>query len=194
MSVRSEGDGLSEDLPFEMERAAMRTRKGLEDYIEELYEAQYNGLFRYLIHLGASPANADEFIQEAFLRLFQSVLKGNRIEKPRNWLLAVLHHISADESRRTFRQVKLDALDVERWEENNVDPAPSPEAELIHREQAHRLRKSMAQLTERQYQYLLMRTEGLKLREIAEIFGVTVQSVAEICTRAIDRIGRLMHE
>jgi transcriptional regulator len=51
----------------------------------------------------------------------------------------------------------------------------------------------MVQLTERQYQYLLLRTEGLKLREIADIFEVTVQSVAEVCTRAMDHLGRSMN-
>jgi transcriptional regulator len=52
----------------------------------------------------------------------------------------------------------------------------------------------MAQLTERQTKFLLLRAEGLKLREIAEMYGLTVQSVAESCERAMDRLGRLTHE
>jgi DNA-binding CsgD family transcriptional regulator len=52
----------------------------------------------------------------------------------------------------------------------------------------------MARLTKRQYQYMLLRAEGMKLREIAELYGVAVASVAEACGRAMETLGRLSHE
>jgi len=72
--------------------------------------------------------------------------------------------------------------------------APSPEESVIHRERFDRLEKAMQALSERQHQYLLLRAEGLTFREIAEVHGVTIQSVAETCARAIERVGKLTNE
>jgi RNA polymerase sigma factor (sigma-70 family) len=194
MMFRPDISGARGDLSLEMEGVAMRSREELADRVEQLYEEHYEGIYRYLVYIGHRSADADEFTQEAFLRLFESLQDGNRIEKPKNWLFGAVHRIRVDENRRAMRIVEYDAMHVEAWEAIAVDPGPTPEAEVLQRERAEQMRRALAQLTERQYQCLLLRTEGLKLREIAEIFRVTVQSVAEACTRAMDRMGRLTHE
>ncbi len=89
----------------------MRTRKELASQIEQLYDEHYDGLFRYLVHLGTSPVDADEFVQEAFLRLFQALRDGVRVERPKSWLIGVLHHVRADEGRRSLRQVEYEMVD-----------------------------------------------------------------------------------
>jgi RNA polymerase sigma-70 factor (ECF subfamily) len=132
------------------------------------------------------------FIQEAFLRMFQALRDGSHIEKPRNWLLRVAHNLSCDERldsarREGFDETKLPPCHV-------IDPAPNPEKRLVQQEQLTALRSALAQLTERQGRFLLLRAEGLKLREIADMYGIAVQSVAESCERAMDRLGRLTHK
>jgi RNA polymerase sigma-70 factor, ECF subfamily len=194
MMFRPDISGARGGLSLEMDGVAMRSREELADRVEQLYEEHYEGIYRYLVYTGHQCADADEFTQEAFLRLFKSLRDGNRIEKPKNWLFGAVHRIRVDENRRAMRTVEYDAMHVEAWEAKAVDPGPTPEAEVLQQERSEQMRRALAQLTERQYQYLLLRTEGLKLREIAEIFRVTVQSVAEACTRAMDRMGRLMHE
>ncbi len=190
---RTGGNTSLGDLSIEIDGIVARSREELSDRVEQLYQDQYGRLYRYLLHTGSSPTDADEFIQEVFLRLFQTLRDGNRIEKPVSWLFGALHHIGIDEIRRSSRHVEFDALHAV-VQDSHVCDTQNPEAELLERERTARLEKAMRQLTERQYRYLLLRIEGLKLREIAEVFGVTVQSVAESCTRAIDHLGRLMHD
>jgi RNA polymerase sigma-70 factor (ECF subfamily) len=182
------------DLSIQLEGLGLRHREELADQIERLYQLHYGALFRYLVHTGRSPADADEFIQEAFLRLIQTLREGKRVEKPKNWLLGVLHHIGIDEVRRSNRHVEYDALPADARAGQPSDWESTPEGAVLRQERADRLTKALQQLTERQYRYLLLRTEGLKLREIAKIFGVTVQSVAEACARAVDHLGRSLHE
>ena len=55
-------------------------------------------------------------------------------------------------------------------------------------------RAAFSRLTTRQCEYLNLRAEGLKLREIAELHGVTIQSVAETCARAIEALGKMTNE
>jgi RNA polymerase sigma factor (sigma-70 family) len=65
---------------------------------------------------------------------------------------------------------------------------------MIAREQRARLKQAIRKLAPRQYQYLLLRAEGLKLREIADMFRVSVQTVSESCAKAMLELGRLGHE
>jgi DNA-directed RNA polymerase specialized sigma24 family protein len=49
----------------------------------------------------------------------------------------------------------------------------------------------MQQLTKVQLRYLALRTEGLKFREIAELYGVSSSTVAETCGRALEKLRYL---
>lgn len=172
----------------------MQGREQVAERVLRLYKDHAESVLRYLLHIGYPADQADDLVQEAFLRLFKALQKGERIEKPKNWLLAVVHHIKVDELRRSNRMVAFDSAEVEPFDASSSGQAATPETELLQLEHAQRLEKAMLQLTERQYQYLILRTEGLKLREIAEIFGVSVQSVAEACTRAIGHLGRVLND
>lgn len=194
MIMRRRSDGSQADLAFKIEGPIVRRRTELASRVELLYQEHYDGLYRYLLLSGSFPADADEFIQEAFFRLFRTLRSGKPIEKPRNWLLRVIHNIRADEARRSIRLVQFDAAGAAVQAQSETYPSATPETELLQQERFAHLRISLAKLTKRQYQYLLLRAEGLKLREIAEMFGVSLQSVAETCTRAIDQLGRLTHE
>lgn len=166
----------------------------MAERVLRLYQEYSETVLRYLLHVGYTADQADDFVQEAFLRLFKTLQRGDAIEKPKNWLLSVVHHIKADEIRRNNRMVAFHPDEVEPFDACPAGHAATPETELLKNERASRLQKAMLQLTQRQYQYLILRTEGLKLREIAEIFGVSVQSVAEACTRAIDHLGRVLND
>jgi len=174
-------------LSLHEEGVSLGGREQLVDRVQRLYDDHSEGLVRYLLHLGRTPEQADDFLQEAFLRMLEALQRGKRIEKPKSWLFAVLHHIQVDEARRNRRTVALDDTPIR-------SSAFSPEEDMLQDQRARRLESAMTRLTARQYQYLILRTEGLKLREIAEIFGVTVQSVAEACTRGIEHLGRAMHD
>jgi RNA polymerase sigma factor (sigma-70 family) len=186
-------DGVPADLPSTGEWYSLQGPEDLRVQVEKLYEDTYAGLFRYLIHSRVRHADADEFIQEAFLRFYRAIKSGGRIDKPRNWLLRVLHHIRVDETRRGLRNLDFDVVDRNVLDDH-VEPSATPEAQLLESERLQILTKAMKQLTDRQYQYLLLRTEGLKLKEIAELFDVTAQSVAETCARAMTRIEALLNE
>ena len=189
----SSGNGCSaSEISLEMARLTMANREETVELVKRLYDEHYDAVLRYLYLSGSTTGDADEFIQEAFLRLFETLRGGGQVEKPRNWLLRVAHNLRHDEHRAANRR---DCFDEETLPLSKViDFSPNPESRLVQQEQLEALRAAMAQLTERQTKFLLLRAEGLKLREIAEMYGLTVQSVAESCERAMDRLGRLTHE
>jgi DNA-directed RNA polymerase specialized sigma24 family protein len=82
----------------EMARLTMANREETVELIKRLYDEHYDAVFRYLYLSGSTMSDADEFIQEAFLRLFETLRDGGQIEKPRNWLLRVAHNLRHDEN------------------------------------------------------------------------------------------------
>jgi len=166
----------------------------LADYVSELYEEHYRGLFRHLILSGSTSAEADDLIQEGFLRLFRHLGSGHEVDNPRSWLIRVLHNLRIDEIRKYKREFTLEQPEFEYLAAQLCAQGPDAEAQMIANEQRARARKAFSKLAPRQYQYLLLRAEGLKLREIAEMFRVTVQTVSESCAKAMLELGRISDE
>ncbi len=161
--------------------------------VAQLYTMHAFSLHRYLLLTGSRPADAEELIQEAFLRLFRCMRDGEQVDNPKAWLIRVLQNLRTDKVRRDSGHHVL----VDRAAGTpalRVAPELTPEEAMIEQERFVLLQNAMDTLPERQYQYLVMRSEGLTLREIAEVHGVAVQSVAETCARAIRRLGKLIHE
>ena len=186
--------GYGAELAAETGAFTVRARKQLADVIEALYKEHYRDLRVYLLLSGCSTRDAEEFLQDAFLRLVRLLRGGKSIENPKHWLLRVLHNIRSDERLRTSRLVALEKSDVAEILSRRATGGLTPEAALLEAERMEQLRIAMGQLTDRQRECLLLRAEGLKLREIAELLGIATASVAEACGRAMDKLGRLQHE
>jgi RNA polymerase sigma-70 factor (ECF subfamily) len=162
---------------------------GLFELVEKLYEEHYDGLYRYLLLHGCHASDADDCVQEAFLRLYRALRTGVRVKKPKSWLIGTLHHILADESRAEMRRIGADDTALEEYLAQAHEPAADAETECIERERRDQIREAVNGLTPRQYEYLMQRAAGLKLREIAALHGVSVQTVAEACARAMEKLG-----
>jgi RNA polymerase sigma-70 factor (ECF subfamily) len=163
-------------------------------YVSGLYEEYHCGLFRHLVLSGSTAAEADDLMQEGFLRLFRHLRSGQRVDNPRSWLVRVVHNLRIDEIRKHKREFALDRPEFECMIEQLRTQDPDAEAQIIAREEQDRIRRAVGRLAPRQYQYLLLRAEGLKLREIAGMFRVTVQTVSESCAKAMLELGRQANE
>jgi RNA polymerase sigma-70 factor, ECF subfamily len=162
--------------------------------VEDLYGEHYAGLHRYLLRTGCQPADADDYVQESFLRLCRFLEQGHTVHKPKSWLIRVLHNIRTDDSRREHRVSTRTFADLETQVAKSLGTATDAETESLERERLAALVKATSRLTGRQHQFLILRAEGLKFREIAKLHGVTIQTVAEACAKATDRLGRMAHK
>jgi RNA polymerase sigma-70 factor (ECF subfamily) len=152
--------------------------------ILELYDKEQVSLRRYLVWLGLDSETAEETLQESFLKLHQHLLaKGDRAHL-RAWLYRVAHNVARN-AQLSFRASRTSALDTA------VDPpsgVASAEEELLENEKAARLRAGMERLTNPQRNCLVLRSQGLKYREIAEALGLSVSTVAENVQRGLERL------
>ena len=160
--------------------------------IIELYDELRPSLYSYLLCLGLLPQQADDVIQDAFLRLFAFLESGGRVENLRSWIFRVAHNLSLNLQKRERRLVADAAVGESAAGAGGA--SLSPEDLYLHKERSERLGQAITQLSDRQRQCLYLRAEGLRYREIAVILGITTSGVAESLKRSIIRLLRVLYE
>lgn len=190
MTIRQSPNGTAASLAVECSEE--KSVSNLQEIVKQLYQEYHCALHRYLVATGSSPADADELVQETFLRLLRLLRRRISIERPRHWLFKVAHNLRTDSQRQLARQATFAAQELESG--ITATAGCDPEVQFLYSEHRERLDVALKQLTERQSTILHLRAEGLKLREISDLLGVSVQSVSEACARALERIGRLVDE
>jgi RNA polymerase sigma-70 factor, ECF subfamily len=162
----------------------------LEERITQMFDELRAPIYRYLLCLSTSPLDADEIIQETFLRLYRHLNSGGREDNLRGWVFRVAHNISINELKRRKR---LFLVAPEELAVSAADPNPGPEELLLRREKMARVHAALYTLSEQQKQCLYLRAEGFRYREIAKILEVTISTVAESLRRAITKLIRVSH-
>ncbi len=163
------------------------------DRVIELFRELRLPLYGYLVSIGIQPHEAEDVIQETFLKLHQQLAQGATIADPRPWAFRVAHNLCMN-LHRSSRRFAIDPADESQAPPLDApDHRPTPEDSYLRKEFMQRLDAGIAQLSEQQSQCLQLRVEGLKYREIASVMGIGVSSVAELIQRAIIRLMGELH-
>lgn len=162
----------------------------LEAQVTQLFDDLRQPIWRYLLCLNVSPMETEEIIQDTFLRLFRHLHSGGRVDNLRGWIFRVAHNIGINELKRRKYLGTSNARPAADFRELSIDPSPNPEEILLRKERMVRTHKAISALSGRQKECLYLRAEGFRYREIAELLGVTVSTVAEMLHRAIQRLTK----
>jgi RNA polymerase sigma-70 factor, ECF subfamily len=149
--------------------------------IAELYDLLAPRLYAYLWYLGIRTDQAEDVIQDTFLRLVSRRFDPNRQDNLRGWIFRVARNLSMDIHRAQRRLPRRNNNEPHHVIRERIDPAPSPEQQMLLEERV----KRFALLTPKQRQCVLLRAEGFRYREIAITLGVSVQRVGELMQRSI---------
>lgn len=170
----------------------VRSASRLEQKVSELFELLRDPIYRYVCRLIGKRAEAEDLTQETFLRLYDSLQKGHAMGNVRPWLYRVAHNLAIDWLRQQGRleQIEADTSPLA----TALDAAPNAEQRLLARERCQRLRTVLAQLSPQQRHCLFLRAEGLGYREIGEVLGIGVSTVATFLGRAIKRLAEAVNE
>ena len=144
-----------------------------------LFQRLYPSLYRYLHRLTGDADAAEDIAQETFVRLLRQKLPEDEV---RPWLFTVAMNLVRDRARKTERRQRLltNAPSL-------VKPATLPDEDVETAERILRVRAVLERLSERDRQLLLMREEGFKYDEIAQVVGVAPASVGTLIARALRR-------
>lgn len=135
-----------------------------------LYVRHAGALRGYLLRLAGSPHLADDLTQEAFLRALGGLdgFSGNSSFK--TWLYRIATNLLKDHNRRRGP--------VEALPDNMTAAQPTPADLVEHNEQVRRVRDAVDALPrDMQQSLVLVRLEGMKYREAAQVLGITLDTL-----------------
>lgn len=136
--------------------------------------------------LSRSPGDADDIVQEAFMRAYRAfdTLRGS---DARSWLLAIVRncHLNALAERRRRGHEPLTEEHEALPLFGNADSPPDPESASIERDERRVLARLIAALPQEQREVLLLREmEDMSYREIAAVAQVPIGTVMSRLARA----------
>ena len=158
--------------------AVALARDGDSDAFRALVDRHSRAVYRLAHRMTGNPQDAEDVVQETFLKLFRHLDSGGDTRNIRGWLFTVAAHAARDRQRARRRWIP--------WlpaHEPHVQPASM-------RDEDGRLKQARAalgRLPERDRRLLLLRAQGLSYREIADAAGIRPGSVGRLLARAVDR-------
>jgi RNA polymerase sigma-70 factor (ECF subfamily) len=176
------GDSISLRLP--LSRFASETGNDTGE-ATTLFQELRKPLSRYLTGLGLSAEDAQDVVQDSFLQLHKHVAAGGSRENIRGWLFRVAHN-AARNCQQSYARRMGESLDPV-LEAASGDA--SPEQIVLEKERYERLDAAVRSLAEQERQCLMLRAEGLRYREIGEVLGIPVSTVADVVSRAVSKLA-----
>lgn len=152
--------------------------------VTALYRELREPLLRYLVCLGLSSDEAQDVVQETFLRLHRHVKAGGAQDNIRGWVFRVAHN-QARNRQGSYHRRFAEPLDGEI---ETMRDETTPESVVLEKEKFRRLEKAIETLTEPERECLLLRSAGLRYREIGEALALPTSTVADTVERAIRKL------
>lgn len=151
-----------------MNELADRLARGEPAAFAELYDACADRLYGWLLLHLRSAADAEDVLQETFVRVARSRKKLRRVENLTAYVFSIARNEAARLRKRTSRQSEL------------VRPMSEVAADAtLGLEQAEIVQQALSRLTDEQREVVELKMYGdLTLREIAEVTGLPPGTVA----------------
>ena len=138
-----------------------------------------DGLYRLAFHLLESEAEAEDVVQDVFLKLWRTRESLDGIRSPKAYALTLVRNAALDRLRQRPRLRPLEILP------ETESGAAAPDGRLDDRERLARLKEALHSLPRQQREVVILRTlQGLPYEEIAQRTGMHPQSLRVLLSRA----------
>jgi RNA polymerase sigma-70 factor (ECF subfamily) len=155
-----------------------------------LFRDHYKGMFRVAYRITGSQSDAEDVLQNVFMRLTRGWEKRDLSPNPRGFLYRAAINASLDlvRVRKRANSVPLEIVDPEYGLRSL---APTPADDMADRELRELLRQAVAKLEGRAASAFVLRYyEGYDNRQIAEILGTSQLTIAVTLHRARTRLRK----
>lgn len=155
-----------------------------EVLVMNMFSVMRTPLYRHLLWMSLSRDEAEDIIQETFLRFYQHLSSGKLPHyNLRGWVWRVAHNLALDLRSAASRKRNGAEMNLETVSDWLVDPGPNPQQIAEWKQSRQRVQAGIEQLTERDRQCMHLRVQGLGYRQIASILGIGRSTVADTLDR-----------
>ncbi len=173
-----------------------RFRNGDKKALNELLSNYSSNVYSYILMMVKNPDLAKDFLQETFIKVFDSINKGKYTEKGAffYWVIRIAHNLVIDYYRRnkTFPTVSNDSVEYDlfnspRFADKNI------EDEIIEMQTYTDLKSLIEKLPPEQKEVVLFRHYGgLSFKEIAKITNVSINTALGRMRYALINLRKLI--
>ena len=167
------------------EQLMVMFREGAVEGFDLLFAKYHGPVYRFIRHVVQDPAQADDLLQDVFLRVARAAPTYRATAAFRAWLFRIARNrcFSALESARVRRVVQRDidsALAVHPQARESSPPQCAEASETMQRLQA-----GIAALAERQREAIVLYAmEGMSYKDVAHVMDIPVNTVKTLIHRA----------
>ncbi len=176
--------------------AISRARRGDRDAFRVLVERHARAVFRLAYRMTNSETDAEDMVQETFLRAWKQIAKFDGRASFPTWLHRICANCSLDLIRARKRKQEL----YQPFEDETSDPfsqipagSPSPERLAQSSQISAILVPALDSLSEMERTAFVMRHyEGMGIEEISEALGVQPGAAKHSVFRAVQKLRRAL--
>ncbi|EQB86255.1 RNA polymerase sigma-70 factor (ECF subfamily) [Clostridium punense] len=162
------------------------------ELINEMFEKKMNLIYKYLIKLGCSEANAEDIVQDTFYKALKYI-DGIQTEKLSSWLFKVAINKYYDLCRKNNRYTQL-SLHEDIFKESLREDR-LVEDYILDSEKKQEILKCLNSISEVQKNLLLFKYDiGLSYKEIAEILDINENTVKTYLFRAREQFRKVWRD
>jgi RNA polymerase sigma-70 factor, ECF subfamily len=166
----------------------------METIFNDLYRKYHQDLFNFLLYMVQNREQAEDLVQEVYIRVLKSYkhFKGESSEK--TWLIAIARNVAIDFFRkqkgwkeRTVKKLKLEDLPIR-------DQRPLPEEMVYQLEDKQLMYHCLERCSIDQKSVIILRyIQELSIIETAQVLGWKESKVKTTQHRAIKQLKSLMN-
>ncbi len=146
-----------------------------------------------LLKRGRTREEAEDLIQDAFLKMQEYCLRGGQVHKPENFLVRTVLRLASNARRDAHRELYVDAQ-VENLT-LIIDATPTPDEVLAGDQCLERMRNALDGVSRRTRDAFFMhRLDGLSYAEIAQRLGVSISAVEKHIASALVALANVSQQ
>lgn len=152
---------------------------------EKLYYALFNKLIKFSIYYVNHRETAEEIVSEVFVKCWNNRKELGHVQYPESYLFIAVKNQSLKHCKK-FSNVYM--VEIDEHEYRLVDYS-DPSKKIERKELNHRLDQAIETLpAQARMVFRLIKENGLKYKEVAEILDISPRTVQTQLFRAIDKL------
>lgn len=153
-----------------------------------IYDEFADAIFRHCYLRVSDRERAKELVQETFIRAWNYLSEGKKVEQMRALLYRMANNLIIDDYRKK-KEASLDAL-----QEGGFEPAHNPEAKLHGIIEGKKIAEMLQKIESPYREAVVMRyIDDLTPKEIAEAMGETQNVVSVRINRGLTKLRQILY-
>ncbi len=165
-----------------LEKSLKRIAKGETDRIADIYDEVNSSLYGYILSFLKNPTEAEDVLQDTYVKICQSAGMYKAMGKPMAWILTIARNLALMKIRSRAK-----FTDIEEYEWDNLSEGDSD----FHVEDREVLTAAMSKLSSEGSQIVMLHAvSGMKHREIADMYDMPLATVLSKYNRALKKLKK----